>query len=54
MNRALFYGREGKINLRLPDFIQEFQARLEATLAKIVEALHERQLPGMPLNLPEM
>jgi integrase len=32
------------INLRLPDFIQEFQARLEAALAKIVEALHERSL----------
>jgi hypothetical protein len=53
VNRALFYGREDKINLRLPDFIQEFQARLEATLAKIVEALHERQLPSTPLNLPK-
>lgn len=50
VNRALFYGREDKINLRLPDFILEFQARLQVTLAKISEELQKRQLPGAPLN----
>jgi hypothetical protein len=52
VNRGLFYGREDKINERLPDFILEFQTRLEATLALIVEALRKRQVPSAPLHLP--
>jgi len=43
-NRSLFYGGEDKINLRLPDFLLEFQKRLEATLGLILEELraHKR------------
>ncbi len=44
-NRNLFYGGEDKINLRLPDFVLEFQARLEATLALIVEGLRRQRVP---------
>ncbi len=31
-NRALFYGSESKINLRLPNLVSEFQRRQESTL----------------------
>ncbi|MBY5700699.1 hypothetical protein [Rhizobium leguminosarum] len=38
-NRNLFFGREDKINLRLPEFVAEFQARQVATLERILVTL---------------
>ncbi|MBY3537518.1 hypothetical protein HFN68_32250 [Rhizobium laguerreae] len=38
-NRNLFFGREDKINLRLPEFAAEFQARQVATLERILATL---------------
>ena len=36
VNRSLFYGTEDKINLRLPQLIEEFQTRLLKTLELIL------------------
>ncbi|WP_162763689.1 hypothetical protein G6L89_024590 (plasmid) [Agrobacterium fabrum] len=41
-NRNLFYGREDKINQRLPFFVAEFMRRQEATLHAISEVLRAR------------
>lgn len=41
-NRNLFYGREDKINLRLPDLISKFQARQVETLKPLLEDLRIR------------
>jgi len=38
-NRNLFFGNEGKINLRLPKLIEEFQTRQIATLEQILKPL---------------
>lgn len=38
-NRSLFYGREDKINLRLPALVSNFQIRLAATLQPLLERL---------------
>lgn len=35
-NRNLFFGREDKINLRLPHLIDEFQSRLERTISALL------------------
>lgn len=42
-NRNLFYGREDKINLRLPFLVTEFLGKQEATLRLISEDLRNRQ-----------
>lgn len=38
VNRCLFYGTEDKINLRLPQLIEDFQARLLTTLQLILDS----------------
>lgn len=38
VNRCLFYGTEDKINLRLPQLIEDFQARLLMTLQLILDS----------------
>ena len=35
-NRNLFFGREDKINLRLPQLIDEFQGRMETTIEALI------------------
>ena len=35
-NRNLFFGRDDKINLRLPHLIDEFQSRLERTISALL------------------
>ena len=39
VNRKLFFGREDKINLRLPDFLTEFQSRQVETLSLVLKEL---------------
>lgn len=39
LNRNLFYGSDDKINLRLPTFVAEFQARQVATLDRVLKQL---------------
>jgi len=41
VNRNLFFGREDKINLRLPGLLAEFQARQVATLERILVPLQQ-------------
>ena len=41
-NRNLFYGREDKINRRLPFLVTEFLGRQEVTLRAIAEGLRIR------------
>ena len=36
-NRNLFFSREDKINERLPEILEEFQARLQVTLESILQ-----------------
>lgn len=38
-NRSLFFSREDKINLRLPEILKEFQERLKVTLEGILKQL---------------
>mgnify|MGYP005859206379 CR=1 FL=1 len=38
VNRSLFYGSEDKINLRLPDFLGEFQKRLLLTVSETLRS----------------
>jgi len=42
-NRSLFYGKEDKINLRLPAVTSEFQVRLLKTLELIKQSLDENE-----------
>lgn len=42
VNRNLFFGREDKINLRLPALVLEIQDRLISTLDSILETLRPR------------
>jgi hypothetical protein len=44
-NRSLFYGKEDKINLRLPAVTSEFQVRLLKTLGLLKQILGEAQGP---------
>ncbi|QTL05568.1 hypothetical protein J5J86_09910 [Aquabacter sp. L1I39] len=49
-NRTLFYSREDKINLRLPNLVAAFQAKqlvtLQRALARLVEVGNERHKPA--------
>ncbi len=41
-NRHLFFGAEDKINLRLPQLLEDFQARQVVTLAALLKRLQGR------------
>jgi hypothetical protein len=46
VNRALFFGKEDKINLRLPALVSQFHRRLASTLDAVLEALRRRHPPA--------
>lgn len=41
-NRKLFFGKEDKFNLRLPDFLAEFQSRQVKTLSLVLDSLSQK------------
>lgn len=43
VNRKLFFGKEDKINLRLPEFLADFQSRQVETLKLVLNDLNQKK-----------